>query len=178
MPHDPNFELEDHLARSLCEPKDKIIVLDPVLRLIQIPKENFQFNSASGQTESVNCLRLFGKDYITKCHKTGLEKEANDNIRAKQRAEGKDEAPKFRKYTGFATSEIKNVLECSDDHVGFEVLSAPQVDNPAHCNIKLNCLELMNDKTEQQRKKFKNGAIVKLARKFNKYEKYSPLNGK
>lgn len=112
---------EDDLARSLYEPKDKIDIKDQALKLIEITSENFQFNTASGNRESVNCLRLLGDDYISKCHDIGLGKEKKDNKRIVDRAEEQGKEPFLRTYIGFASAECSVIRAASNEYVSFDV---------------------------------------------------------
>lgn len=163
---------DDKLARLLLKPKDQISIIDNEHQLIKITSKNFQFNSHSGNTESVNCLRLFGDAAINKCHEEGIKKTKNNNQRRLREAIEKKRKPNLQSYIGYASSLCYEVINSSDEYINFSVKHLKEHDNFAHCNIHLEIRQALQNKTKKQKTKFKNAAISKLSDKFQQFTKY------
>lgn len=160
----------DELARLLLKPKDQIEIVDPVLKLIRITSNNFQFNTSNDNKESVNCLRLFGDNAPQKCHENGIKKASDNNDRRISVAKEKGTDPVLQKYIGYTAATCSEVKSSSDDYIAFKVEHADENGNYAHCNIKLTLKASLDEKTKKQKTKFKNAAISKLSDQFKRYE--------
>lgn len=167
------FNDNDRLARWLFSPKDAYSILNKKHNLIRIISDNFQFNDANERKESVNNLNLYPDKAEDRCHSFGVQAVEASNLNRQMRAEKTGKSPSFQTYTGFTVANYNEVLNVSDNNIGFEVHHFEENGNIAHCNIHMLLKPPTQEMSRSEVKKYKNASRSKLSDKFNRITPYT-----